>query len=184
MYGYKLRMLVWGIIALLGATYLTFFSGEPSWSQNAGTSLHFFLNLVLLSIADTFGEIASNHPQKKIQLYKWLNVSIRLSHLANFTKYSFYAILVFHLSHEYMPEIFHMLATGLGVLGLYLQMITYFKTWSKKYWLSLVLINVSALMLILAFGFKLFEVGYGELALAISGITYQLLMNKSWKKQQ
>lgn len=178
MKGYKLRMFVWGLIALLGAAYLTFFSGEPSWSQNAGTSLHFFLNLVLLAIADTFGEMASSHPNKKVQLYKWLNVSIRLEHLGNFTKYSFYGILVFHLSHEYMPEIIHMIVTGMGVAGLFFQMITYFKTLSKEYWISLIIISVSVLMLILAFGFKLFEVGYGELALAISGIVYQTLINK------
>lgn len=178
MSGSQLRRFVWSILALLGVTYLTFFGKEPSWSQNAMTALHFLLNFSLLAIADVFGEIAAYHPDKDEAFYKWFAIDVRLKHLANFTKYSFYAILVFHLGHEYLPEILHMVVTGCGVAGLYLIMIRHYDTWSNLWWWNMIMIHTAVVMLILAFGFKIGLVKNGEYALALAGLVHIFLTNK------
>lgn len=179
MYGYRLRALVWAVIALLATAYLTFFGDEPSWSENAMKALNSILTICLLGIADVFSQIANGHPEKERVFYKWVGMYVRLEHLARFTKYSFFGILIFSLNNLF-PEWMHMAATGFGVTGLYLQMIRYWPTWTKGWWMYFILINLAALSLILAFGFHLFEVKYAEFALIAVGMIYlkELLIKK------
>lgn len=177
MKGWKLRSLVIRSIAAAAVTVLTFFSAEGSWSDNAMLALNFLLNLGLITIADSFSEIANNHPRKKDVFYKWFGKDVRLEHLAHFTKYSFYSILVLHLN-SVIPEFLHFIATGLGVAGLNLIMWRWYKTWSKLWWINMITINLSTLSLILSFGFKLFEVKYAEYLLALTGLYHQNKTNK------
>ena len=178
---WEVENLVFSIIAILTATYLTFNGDAPSWSQNALLATWFVLNLLLIAIAEVFSTIASNHPSKEKVIYKWFGVKIRLKNLARFIKYSFFAILIAHLGSEIIPEWLHMVATGLGVGGLYALVAGWFKTGSTKWAIFLSLISFSALALILAFVFHLWNVGYGEYALALVGLVFQFMIKRDVK---
>lgn len=183
MYGYKLRNLVWGLFALVATTYLTFFAvvpdfggKPPSWSQNATFALWFLLNFVLIAIAESFSQMAAHSSYRNTVMYKWFGVRIRFEHLARFTQYSFYAILIFHLDNSYFPDIWHMVATGMGVTGLVLMMIGWFPTWSYAWWLVMTFTVLCTMVLLGGFLFKWWEVGYGEYALALMGFVFQRKM--------
>ncbi|MCP4987910.1 MAG: hypothetical protein GY928_18215 [Colwellia sp.] len=174
---WQVEHLVFSIIAILTVTYLTF-GGEASWSQNAMTPVWFMLNIALIAIAKTFSTLANNHPSKELSIYKWLGVDIRLKNLARFTEYSFYAILIFHLDSEILPEWMHMVATGLGVTGLYLMAVGWYRTGTALWLIFVTLISLAALSLVLAFMFHTWNVGYGEYALALVGLGFQFMINR------
>jgi len=172
------RMKIWLFIAVIVLTILTFFSPAVSWSANAVLGTRILLNLGLLAIADSFGEVAIASPRKDEIFYKWFGLKARLKHLARFTKYAFFGILVFHFGHEYIPNGVHNLATGLGILGFNLMMWRWHKTWSKKWWLNIILTNIATIGLILAFGFNLFDVKWPELAFLLTGFYNLYKMRK------
>ena len=170
MYGAKLRAVIWAGIALLSTAFLTFFGNEPSWSENALKAFNSILNIALIGIADVFSHIATLKENEEKVYYKPFGIDIRLDHLARFTKYSFFGIAVCSLN-SIVPEILHMIATGLSVTGLFLQMIKY-KEWNKGGWFFVLIISMAALSLILAFGFGLAEVKYAEFSLIVVGMYY------------
>ena len=170
MKGFKIRFYILSLLSVLGVSFLTFFGPEPSWSENALKALNFLLNFSLICIASLFLEVYYRHPEKELEIYKWFGTSIRFKDLSYYTAWSFFLIIVLHLNGS-VPEVYHMIATGLAVAGLYFIMIGWYKTWTKDWWINMILINTSALSLIIAFTFKgLIEIKYPEYALAVAGL--------------
>lgn len=176
--GYKERVTIWSVIGLILLTILTFASEAPSWSANALLAYRVLLNAGLIAIADTFGNIAAGSPRKNEVFYKWFNTPIRLRHLARFTKYSFYGIIVLHFGHEYIPNMWHNIATGLAVLGFNLIMWRWHKTWSVKWWINMILTNVATILLILSFAFNLMEIKWPEFVFLLTGFYNLFKMRK------
>ena len=178
MKGWKTRQLVWGCLALLTASYMTFWGPAPSWSENAGLATWFVLNVTLIAIANAFGETGRGHVARETPVFVWLTIPVRLKHLCRFTEYSFYSVLIFHLGSQILPDWMHMVSTGLAVAGLYFLMAGWFKTGTSRWLVSLISITLATVALILAFAFNLFEVKYPEFALAVIGFAFLRFVNK------
>jgi len=174
MRGFKLRLFILILSALLGTSVLTFYSPEASWSQNAATkAFSWLLNFAVISIGASFLELAHKHPKRNLEVYKWLKISIKLEHLCFFTAWAFFFIVIFHLNSPNIPEDLHNISTGLAVLGLYLVMAGWYRMWSAEWWLYFILINASSIYLILSFSIDGFsEVKYAEFAILLTGLFF------------
>lgn len=173
------RHLIYALFALIPATYLTFWGPASSWSGNAWLATWWVLNVVLLGVAEACNEIIHEHPAREKELYKWFGIPVRLKHLARYTKHSFHLILIFHLSNELFPDICHMIATGSGILGLALMITGWYEMWSRPWWKFNGGLLAGVVTLVLAFGFNIGEVAFGELLLAIVGFIFQRAIK--WK---
>lgn len=173
MSGFKLRLFILTLGALIGCSILTFFSIETSWSENAWKALNWLLNFTLITIASSFLELAHKHPKKNLEVYKWFNKKIRLEHLCFYTSWAFFFIIIFDLNSPVIPKNFHNTATGLAVLGLYLVMAGWYRMWSKDWWINMILINGSTLSLAIGFIFKdSIPIKYSEYAIMLSGLFF------------
>ncbi len=74
-----------------------------------------------------------------------------------------------------------MIATGLGVLGLFLMIVGWYDTGTKASFIFLTLISLAVLALVLAFAFDTWEVGYGEYALALVGLGFTFTIKRDTK---
>ena len=187
--GYRLRVSVTSIIAIVVAIFLTFFAKAPdfpsndghppSWSQNAPYGLWSVLNVLLLAIAYVWGELASHFEGKEKPVHKWMGKEVRFEHFARGCQYGFYAILIFHLGSSIFPEMLHMVATATGIGYMGLLVLGWFDMWSKWWWVFTGALIFSVSLLLCGFVLKLTEVGYGEFALLVVGVGFIFLILKS-----
>lgn len=115
-------------------------------------------------------------------VYKWFGTEIRFEHLSRGTQFGFFAILIFHLGSEIFPDWMHMVSTGIGIAYMGLLVLGWYGTWSSGWWAFTSSLVASTILLLLGFVFKLTDVGYGEFALALVGISFIFNILKTVKK--
>lgn len=179
MHGYRLRFLVYSIIALVPALYLTFWGLAGSWSENILLATAWVLTVLLIGCAMSFGELEAYHPDREDVLYKPFKIKLRYHQLARFTKWAFFAIMIFPLKEVInlecqkspFPDELHFVATMSAVVGLF--MIINKRAKNQKVWfLYGAGILLSGIWLALEFIFHWTDVKYPEFALLTIGLLY------------
>lgn len=188
MFGYRLRTLVFGTLGLFIVTVLTLLATAPSWSQTALTSFGYLLTAGLLFIASSFGERAVAHPEKNRTFFKLFKKPVRLEHLSRFTQIMFFAIIVFPVTQvEAFPDkvnainkiidFIHYPVTGLAILGVTLEMLFWYKKWTKNWWINVIAIGLAVTYFILEVTVGLISIAAGELAIAYAGFGHIIKTN-------
>ena len=175
MKGNELILKVSKITAVALTAFLTFLT-VASWSQNAFHKYHDILNAGLISIALTLLFTGLFHQKAETVIYKWwLLGEITFRHLCIYASLWFFGILIFPLGSELFPDICHMLATGIAIKACFMFGAGWYKTWSRPWWVFMVAITASILLLVSAFIFKEkvpWQVGHGEFAILITILVF------------
>jgi len=174
-------ILYYVLIVLFSITYLTFFSEEFSWSENAFGIFNSLLNAALIGIMAVFIKVQDKHPMRNFVVYditKKLGGQIRLKNLASGIAKGFMCISIFSLNTKLFAEWLHMVATGVSVGFLAALVAGYFKTWTLKWWVFTSSILASGLGLAYAFMYNKELVKYPEFALGIIGLLFLFTIRK------
>lgn len=175
MKGNELILKVSKITAVALTAFLTFLT-LASWSENAFHKYHDILNAGLISIALTLLFTGLFHPLIKTVITKWwLLGEIRMRHLCIYSALWFFGILIFPLGSELFPDWVHMVATAFAIQGVSMLGAGWYKTWSRPWWIFMVAITISILLLVSAFILKEkvpWQVGHGEFAILVTILVF------------
>lgn len=165
-------------ITLFCISFLTFEGNEISWSENALRVLNSMLNAALGGIMATFIIVQYNHPDIDKIVFKWLATELRLKHFSSIIAKGFYAILIFSLNTDLLPEWLHMVATGISVVALVFLVSGWYDTWTFKWWIFTGWMVLSGIALAIAFIYRTIDVKHPEFALAIGGLAFLAAIRK------
>lgn len=181
MKGNQLILSICKKVAAIITAFLTFFT-VASWSQNAFGKYHDLLNAALISISWVLLLTGMIHSKANDRIYKWwLFGQIRFRHLLIYSAIMFCMIIIFPLDSKLFPDICHMIATGLGVLGVFLFVVGWYKMWSKWWWVFVPLLVLSVIVLVTSFMFKEqvpWQVGHGEFLILVTALGFLAKIGK------
>ena len=174
MYGQRLRLVVFASCALGFGLTMAILNYAQSWSQYALTFLGFLLTITLTPIILMFWERAALHKRRFDVFYKWAKINVRLEHLNRYTALMFVGVLATPVTYSTLfdnelaviIENAHLAFTGLAILGVYLEMIRYYPTWSRLWWVNTLLINLAIANFFTALIERHMSVGWGETVIA------------------